>query len=256
MEAELNDLIITAGQIPIDLLGTPGKKLREQLSKFPNSFRYSKQTNAIFELLEACSPWLPKELKAELCLKVINHESSIYQAVSRYSPTLLADHVRFTTCYDNITDIQAIAAFTVANLALAIDALSKCLQGVENDEVSALELYQLHLDSIAECVTGAGVWLSENECQVCIELGELSDKASIQAKYKIWGCLGEESRKRQFGEDERNKFIRQKALELIGNGTKLHNLNTKLRDWQERETGQALSKVAMALVLKKLGFFS
>ncbi|MER2097798.1 MAG: hypothetical protein ABS977_12840 [Pseudomonas qingdaonensis] len=51
----------------------------------------------------------------------------------------------------------------------------------------------------------------------------------------------------------RDQAIYSKGLQLLSQGTQYRNLNSKLRAWQERETGGALSKVQMYAVMARVG---
>lgn len=248
----MSDVLIIGG-MPVVPVGTPISEIRARLAGLPGFERYAGQVDAILALLDKCREWLPDDTGPELCLGAIAHTDSIYQAAASYSPSLLADEVRLASGCDVVTDIQAITAFAMACSLHALCELGKCLQGMVPDEIAALDLYRTHLNGIVECVPSAGAWLPPDECEACAELGELAGEASKQADHKAWGCWGEIERHRQSGEAQRDQAIRMKALELIRAGTRFHNLNSKLRAWQERETGKALSKPAMGAILQRLG---
>lgn len=200
------------------------------------------------EILSRCRYWLADDTASTLCTAAISQNDSIYQAVTFSSPARLADNVRLAAGLDSATDIQAIVAFTWSCATLAIQALHNTTRA---DEIEALELCRTYLEAIDECVTSAGVWLSPDECEACNELGDLAADASKLAYFQAEGYRGESIRCQDDGRDQRYHAIRQKALELIRAGTGLQNLSSKLRAWQLRETGEALSKPAMNAILKK-----
>lgn len=205
------------------------------------------------EILRMCRHWLTDGTASALCGAAINQNDSIYQAVAFSSPDRLADTVRWASGLDYVTDIEAIVAFAWSSATLAIQALHTTTMA---DEIDALELYRTYLESIAECVTSAGVWLSADECEACNKLGDLAADASRLAYFKAQGYRGELIRRQESGQDQRDQAIRKKALELIRSGTRLHDLSGKLRAWQLRETGVALSKPAMNAILKKINLHS
>lgn len=202
----------------------------------------------VLAILSRCRYWLADDTASTLCAAAISQNDSIYQAVTFSSPARLADTVRQASGLDSVTDMEAIAAFARSCAALAIQALHTTTLA---DEIEALELCRTYLEAIAECVTSAGVWLSPDECEACNELGDLAAEASKLAYFQAEGYRGELIRRQEDCRDQRDHAIRQKALELIRAGTGLQNLSSKLRAWQLRETGVALSKPAMNAILKK-----
>ena len=148
--------------------------------------------------------------------------------------------------------MQAITAFALGCCMRALNAIGDCLQGIERDEIAALGMFQTYLDAIDECVTGAGVWLAPNECDACNALGDIARHASEQAAFKADGIWGGIERRGKNGTETRDRALKLKALQLLAAGTELHNLNSKLRAWQLRETGKALTKPAMTALLRRV----
>jgi hypothetical protein len=209
--------------------------------------------DAALELLDKCRRWLPEDTGTPLCLAAYEHADSIYQKATSYTPSVLAGEVRLVSGCESSTDIQAISAFVMAGSLQALYVLGAGLQGTAADEIGVLDLYRTYLEGVAECVPGAGAWLLPDESEACVELGDLAAEASRRAGFKAYGYWGELERRRQSGEDQRNQAILEKALEFIRAGTRSYNLNSKLRAWQERETGEAMTKPAMGAILKRLG---
>lgn len=171
--------------------------------------------------------------------------------MSFYGYRHLADQFRYCTGLDGATDIQALAAFVLVTSIRAIESLGDCLTGDEKHVIPALESYQAYLDCIEECAPGAGAWLEPSECEACCKWGELATAASKQAGFKIDGILSGITRRKTTA--SRDLAIRKKALELVKAGTRFHNLNSKLRTWLLRETGESLSKVQMGALLEGFG---
>ena len=254
-------------------LDTPTETIRARLAVLPQFTAYTQQLDAALAILDKCRRWLTDDTAPILCSAAFRQNDAIYQMVAFSSPARLADEVRQAADLDCATDMQAIAAFALACTLRALDAFNGCQT---DDEIAELELYRAYLSAIAECVTSAGVSLSEDECEACNELGDLADEASGRASFKADGYWGELYRREETGADLRDGDIHKKALELIDAGTKRHNLSYKLRAWQQREIGnasselekqailmrlglpkgKALSKPAMNTILKRLGLFS
>ena len=227
--------------------------IRGRLATFSRFKQYTKQVDAALEIMSQCRPWLSDNDAPALCGAAFGQNDSIYQAVAFSSPTMLADHVRQAARLDSASDMQAIAAFALACALQALHALADCLQDMAADEISALGLYRAHLEAITECIPGAGAWLDKDECAACFELGDLAAEAAKQAGFKADGIWSGIERRRHDGTAARDLEICNKALELIRAGTRFHNLNSKLRTWQHRKHGAALSKPAMDAVLKRWG---
>lgn len=241
------------GGFPTTPLGTPTAEIRARLAGLPQCNRYADQVDASLALLDRCRAWLTDDVALALCHAAYSQNDSIYQHVSFASPATLADEVRRAARRDTATDMQAITAFALGCCFHALHAIGDCLQGNAPDEIAALDLFRTYFDAIAECVTSAGVWLAPDECEACNELGDMAGAASKLADFKAWGHWGESERQKQSGESLRDQELRKKALELIRAGTRFHNLNSKLRVWQEREYGYALTKPAMGVILQRLG---
>jgi hypothetical protein len=230
-------------------LDTPTATIRERLADLPQFTQYTKQLDSALEILDKCRRWLTDDTAPTLCCAATGQNDSIYQVVAFASPTMLAEEVRQAAGLDSATDIQAIVSFAWSCSVLAIQALYDSTAVVE---IAALELYRTHLEAIAECVTGAGVWLSPDECEACNELGDLAAEAAKQADFKADGIWSGIVRHGQDGTAARDRAIRLKALGLLASGAQIHNLNSKLRAWQERETGETLTKKAMGDALQRL----
>lgn len=236
--------------VPFD---TPTATIRERLATFPQFTQYTKQVDAALVIMDKCRRWLTDDTAPTLCSAAFRQNDAIYQIVAFYSPDRLADQVRQAAALDSASDIQAIAAFALACTLRALCALGDCLTGTAVDEIAALELFRLHLEAIVECIPGAGAWLDSDECAACAELGDLAADAAKQADFKADGIWSGMVRRGQDGTAARDLAICKKALELIRSGTRFHNLSSKLRDWQQRENGEALSKPAMDAVLQRWG---
>jgi hypothetical protein len=233
--------------VPFD---TPTATLRARLAALPQLDRYTTQVEAALNIMERCRHWLIDDGSATLCSAAFGRNDSIYQTVAFASPAMLADEVRQAAFLDSATDIQAITAFA---WACALHALAALNGSTTADEIEALELYRVHLEAIAECVTSAGVWLAPDECEACNELGEMATEASKLAYFKVQGYSGELARRKQDSTAPRDRAIAEKALELIRSGTSFQNLSDKLRKWQQREIDKAVSAPEKQAILKRLG---
>lgn len=232
---------------------TPTSEIRKRLAVFPLFERYARQIDAALAILNTCRSWLPDECGPGLCISAFEHVDTIYQTVTHYSPSVLAAELRLVSGYDSATDIQAIAAFSLASALRALIELGECLQGTAADEIAALDLYQQYLWGITECLEGAAAWLLPEEYAACEQLTKLAQDAAQTSEFKISGILSGVTRRGKDGSAERDQIILKKALELIAAGTRFHNLSSKLRAWQQRETGKSLSKPAMNDLLRRLG---
>lgn len=243
----------TVAGVSVATLDAPTASILLRLTELPQYNRYADQVGAVLALLDRCRARLPNEVAPELCHAAYNQNDAIYQSVSFASPAILADEVRRAAQLDTATDMQAIAAFVLGCCVHALHAIGDCLQGNEPDEIAALDLFRTYLDSISECVQRAGAELSADEYEACNEMERLAYDASKQAGFKADGIWGGLERRGPNGTAARDLEICQKALELFRAGTRFHNLSSKLRAWQQREHGKALSKPAMDAILKRWG---
>ena len=243
--------LIMAG-FPAVLLGTPAAEIRRRLADLPAFDRFAAQADAALAIMDRCRPWLRGEDGAALCHAAYGKNDSIYQHVSHYGSAMLADEVRWAADQFDAASMVAIAAFAFASSLRALVALDESMRGVQPDELEALDLFRTYTGTIVECVDGAGVRLTADECDACNELGEMAEEAVRHAAFKADGVRSGIVRRGGDGTKERDRAIEVKALELIMNGTKPHNLVSKLRAWQRRETGSALTKPAMGALLRRL----
>jgi hypothetical protein len=246
-----NSALIMAG-LPAVLLGTPTAEIRGRLSDLPAFGRFAAQVDAALAIMDRCRTWLRNEEGAALCHAAYLKNDSIYQNVSFTSPARLADEVRQAAELEDAAAMAAIAAFAFASSLRALDVLDEGLHGSKVDELEVLDLFRTYTGTIAECVDGAGVWLPADECNACNELGDLAEEASSHATSKGDGVWSGIVRRGADGTKERDQAIKAKALDLLRSGTKPHNLNSKLRAWQQHETGAALTKPAMGTLLRRL----
>lgn len=246
----MSSLIISG--VSITPLDTPAATTLERLSVLPQYSRYADQVGATLALLDSCRAWLANDAAAALCHAAYSCNDAIYQSVAFASPAILADEVKRAARCDTATDMQAIAAFVLGSCLHALHAIGDCLQGVEPDEIAALALFRAYIDAISECVTTAGVRLSSEECEACNALGDIAADVSKQAAFKADGMWSGIERRGKDGTAPRDRALRLKALQLLAAGTELHNLNSKLRAWQLRETGKALTKPAMGAALQRV----
>ncbi|WBM33527.1 hypothetical protein VXM67_23360 [Pseudomonas sp. Rh2] len=229
---------------------TESRTIREHLKRLPIFSGYAPEVDAVLNIMEICRHWLPEEIGAELSNAALRHNDAIYQVISHYGASQLAAQLRSFTDLEAATDIQLIAAFALASAVHALCGLAEHLS-TPGQEIPALEYYQMHLNCIENYVPGASAWLDPDENAACCEIGDLANAASRHADTKIDGVLSRIARRRE-GLESRDQSIEAKALELINAGTAMHNLNSKLRAWQERETGASLSKVQMGTILKRI----
>ncbi|GLO15425.1 hypothetical protein PPUJ20028_40100 [Pseudomonas putida] len=229
---------------------TESSTIREHLKRLPIFSGYASEVDAVLNIMERCRHWLPEEIGAELSNAALQYNDAIYQVISHYGARQLVAQFRNYTGLETATDVQVIAAFALANAIHALCGLAEHLI-IQGQEIPALEYYQMHLCCIEDYVPGASAWLEPDENAACCEIGELANAASRHADTKIDGVLSGIARRRE-GLESRDQSIEAKALELINAGTAMHNLNSKLRAWQERETGASLSKVQMGAILKRI----
>ncbi|MGE1613454.1 hypothetical protein [Pseudomonas monteilii] len=228
---------------------TESSTIREHLKRLPIFSNYASEVDAVLSIMERCRHWLPEEIGAELSNAALQHNDAIYQVISHYGASQLVDQLRSFTDLETATDIQLIAAFALASAVHALCDLAEHLS-TPGQEIPALEYYQMHLYCIENYVPGASAWLDHDENAACCEIGDLAIAASRHAGTKIDGVLSGIARRKELA--SRDRAIAGKARELILAGTARHNLNSKLRAWQERETGTSLSKVQMGEVLKRI----
>lgn len=230
---------------------TESGTIREHLKALSIFGGYASEIDAALNIMEHCRHWLPEEIGAQLSNAALQHSDAIYQVVSHYGAGRLAAEFRSYTGVETATDVQAIAAFALANAIRALCGLADHLQGAKGQEIPALEDYQTYLECIDECVPRASAWLDPDENEACCKIGDLASAASKHADTKIDGILSGITRRNEIA--SRDRAIIKKALDLYWAGTSFHNLNSKLRAWQHRETGESLSKVQMGEILKRAG---
>lgn len=230
---------------------TESSTIREHLKGLSIFGGYASEIDAALNIMEHCRRWLPEEIGAQLSNAALQHNDGIYQEVSCYGAGQLANQFRIFTGVETATDVQAIAAFALANAIRALCGLADHLQSAKGQEIPALENYQTYLECIDECVPGASAWLDPNENEACCKIGDLASVASKHADNKIDGILSGITRRKELA--NRDLAITNKALELYRAGTSFNNMNSKLRAWQHRETGKSLSKVKMGEILKRAG---
>lgn len=247
----MQDDALYIGGLSVHPTHTESSTIREHLKGLSIFSGYASEIDAALNIMELCRHWLPEEIGAQLSNAALQHDDAIYQEVSYYGAGHLADQCRSFTGVETATDVQAIAAFALANSIRALCGLADHLQSAEGQEIPALEYYQMHLECIDECVPGASAWLDPDENEACCKIGDLASAAAKHADSKIDGILSGITRRKELA--RRDWDIAKKALELFRAGTAFHNLNSKLRAWQIRETGESLSKVQMGEVLKRKG---
>ncbi|MBJ7548206.1 hypothetical protein JHC42_15300 [Pseudomonas sp. OA3] len=238
--------------------GRPADRIRERLSCFPNLDDYTGQIEGVLAIMGECRPWLTGPDAYRLTAEACGKNDAIAQQVDFYGVDVLPDQLR-TFAGVTAGDIEAIAAYVMACAALALHALFPVLQDKQTDAVAHLDQHLLYLDAIhpvRDCVASTRLALDADAIAGCQRFADLSDAASRLAVFKADGYWGELARRLQTGSDVRDEAIRQKALELVRSGTRLHNLSSKLRAWQLRETGQALSKPAMNAILRRYNLHS
>lgn len=237
----------------------PRSVVVERLASYPNFSSYAVQVEALLSIMDQCRPWLTRACAAQLTAAAYRDNDAIAQQVEFYGFDVLPGRVRAAAACYEAGDMEAIAAFVLACSAHALGAISPILQGAQVDAVAHIEQHRMYLETIWpvwECATSIHLSLEADEIDSCHRIADLVGDASSQAAFKVDGHCGELERRRLAGSDARDSAIRQKALELIRLGSPLHNLNSKLRAWQQRETGQALSKPAMNAILKKFNLHS
>jgi hypothetical protein len=237
----------------------PRSAVMERLASYPNFARHAVQVEALLSIMDQCRPWLTRAHAGQLTEAAYRHNDAIAQQLAFYSFNVVPDQVRAFAAPCEADDMEAIAAFVLACAAHALVAISPILQSERADAVAHLEQYRGHLETIwpvLECTTSARLSLDAEEINACHQIAELAGVASGRAWFKLEGYWGELGRRVDAGSDARDAAIRHKALELILAGTRLHNLSRKLRAWQKRETGQALSKPAMNAILQKFNLHS
>lgn len=229
---------------------TESSTIREHLKRLPIYSGYASEVDAVLNIMERCRHWLPEEIGAELSNAALQHNDAIYQVISHYGASQLVAQLRSFTDLETATDMQLVAAFALASAVHALCGLAEHLS-TPGQEIPALEYYQMHLYCIENYVPGASAWLDPDENAACYQIGDLANAAARYADTKIDGLLSGIARRRE-GLESRDQAIEAKALELINAGTAMYNLNSKLRAWQERETGTSLSKVQMGAILKRI----
>jgi len=232
----------------------PRSAVMDRLASYPNFASYARQAEALLSIMDQCRPWLTCACAGQLTKAAYRHNDAIAQQVEFYSYRVLPDQVRAFADRCEAGDMEAIAAFVLACAVHALGAISPLMQGEQVDAVEHLEQYRVYLETIwtvCGCGVLEGLSLDWAEVDACLRLSDLAGDASSQAWFKVTGHFGELERRRLESSDTRDAAIRRKALELVGAGTRLHNLSSKLRAWQKKETGQALSKPAMNAILKK-----
>jgi len=239
----------------INPIGTPIEVIRGRLEVLPRFPRYADQVDAALALLGSIRPWLSGETGPTLASAAYDHNDAIFQLVDGYSVRFLPNSLRQFSKVPSASDVETIMAFALGCSLRALGALASVLGGDQEDELSSLEMFSLHLETIAEYLPAAAVSLDvpDDGLLACDELGERARDGAKRATAKADGIRGGFARRGLDGTGPRDAAIRAKALELIRAGTRLHNLNSKLRAWQNRETGQALSKPAMGAILCRLG---
>jgi hypothetical protein len=182
------------------------------------------------------------------------HNDAIAQQVEFYSCRVLPGQVRAFADGCEAGDMEAIAAFVLACAAHALGAIAPLMQAEQVDAVAHLEQYRVYLETIwpvCECSALEGLSLEWDEVDACLRISDLAGDASSRAWFRVTGHLGEFKRRKADQADARDAHIINKAFDLLKSGTThRRNLNSKLRDWQRRKTGKALSKPAMDAVLK------
>ncbi|HDS1796684.1 hypothetical protein [Pseudomonas putida] len=228
---------------------TASSTIREHLKRLPIFSDYASEVDAVLNIMEHCRQWLPEEVGAELSSAALQYNDAIYQVISHYGASHLVAQLRSYTDLETATDIQLIAAFALASAVHALCGLAEHLS-TQGQEIPALEYYQMHLNCIEVYIPSASAWLDPDENAACCKIGHLAHAASRHAEAKIDGVLSGIARRKELA--SRDRAIELKALEFVRKGTARHNLNSKLRAWQELETGASLSKVQMGEILKRI----
>ncbi|EIK53226.1 hypothetical protein YO5_09155 [Stutzerimonas stutzeri TS44] len=245
----------------LSLYGVPGAfesgtqlvEIRARMAGHSDFERCERLVDAALAIMARCLPWLTDEGASDLCCAAYLKTDSISQNVAYASPARLADEVMTAAGMFDAADMPAIAAFAFACAAHALRALEDWLQGDAGDELDGVSLFRAYMAEIDGCVSSAAIGLSPDEDDECNALGTAAAYASNLAADKANGLLSAIARRGSDGTEERDRLIAIKACELLISGTKLHNLIGKLRQWQARETGEALTKPAMkAVLLRKL----
>ena len=245
----MQDVSLSIDGLAIHPTLTEFSAIREHLKRLPVFEDYASQVDAVLNIMERCRDWLPEGMGAELSNSALQQSDAIYQVISHYGPKQLVTQFRSHTGLERATDVQVIVAFALANAVQALCGLADHL-ATPGQEIPALEYYQMHLNCIEHYVPSASAWLDPDENAACCEIGDLAGAALRHADKRIDGILSGVARRKEL--ITRDKAIERKALELVRTGTARHNLNSKLRAWQERETGASLSKVQMGEVLKRI----
>lgn len=249
------EIIVGHYLCPVD---GPSGGVLERLAVYPRFDDYATRINSVLSIMDACRPWLRGPAARRLAEAAYNRNDAIDQMVEGYGGSVLPNDVRMAAGDEDASDMEAISAFVLACAAHALQALVPLLSG-EKGGADDWEWHRVFLDSIypvCECGGSLRLTLSADEVDVCHLVAELAEDASSFAAFTADGYRGAEERRQLNGAEARDLAIRSKALELIRSGTKLHNLSGKLRAWQQRETGQALSKPAMNAILKRYNLHS
>lgn len=230
---------------------TDSSAIREHLKCLPIFDGYAAEVDAVLNIMDLCRRLLPEEIGADLSNAALRCNDATYQVISHYGAMQLAPQLRSYTGFETATDLQLIAAFALANATHALCELAEYLDAY-GQEITGLEYYRMYLCCIEDYVPSACAWLEPLENAACCEIVDLASAASRHAETKIDGVLSGIARRSELA--SRDRAIAEKALELVMSGTARHNLNSKLRAWQERETGKSLSKVQMGEVLKRISW--
>lgn len=260
------EIIVGNYLVPID---RPSDGVLERLAAYPRFDDYAQRIGSVLSIMEACRPWLSGPAARRLAEAAYARNDAIDQMVESYGGSVLPGQVRMAAGDDHASDMEAISAFVLACAAHALQALVPLLRG-EEGVADDWEWHRVFLDSICpicECGAAPSLTLAADEVDVCHLVAELAEDAAVIAARSADGYRGAhgyrrvngemvEGRRQLDGTEARDLAIRAKALELIGAGTKLHNLSSKLREWQQRETGKALSKPRMNDILKRYSLHS
>lgn len=236
----------------------PADGVLDSLSAYPCLDDYGQRIDSVLSIMDVCQPWLRGPAARRLADAAYYGNDAIDQQVEFYGIRVLPDQVRMSADEYQASDMEAISAFVLACAARALQALIPLLNG-ERGRADDWEWHRVFLESIypvCECGGSVHLSLDANEVDACHQISELADDASRLAAFTVDGHRGAEERRQLDGTEARDLAIRTKALELICTGTKLHNLSSKLLEWQRRETGQALSKPQMNAILKRYNLHS
>lgn len=231
----------------------------ERLSDFQYQGDYTEQVEPVLLIMGICRPWLQGPAARRLADAAYSSNDAIDQQLEFHGIDVLPSQVRAAAGGCEASDMEAVSAFVLACAAHALQALTPILQAKPDDVVEHLARYRLYLEAIWpvwECAGSARLSLDADAIAACHRIAELAGTASNLTAFAVDGHFGAEVRRQLDGVEARDLAIRVKALELIRAGTKLHNLSSKLRAWQQRETGQALSKPAMNAILKRYNLHS